>query len=114
MGYKKDLYKIAPAGKEANEDPYHRLAAEIIIAAIEDWRQLIDNRAWETDKYCNTRAYMTFEALRRFFKSDWCDFLAQFFNIEPARIMEQLEKELQEAKAKEQTGKKKKRKRFNK
>ena len=107
-------YKVAPMIIDAIDDPYRRIAAEIIIAAIEDWRKLIDRHAWVNDKYCNTSAYMSFAAIRRFFNSDWCAFLMMYFNIEPERILEQLEKELHEAMANDQTAKRKKRKRYNK
>ena len=111
---RKDVYKAAPMIMDAIDDPYRRLAAEIIIAAIEDWRKLIDRQAWVNDKYCNARAYMSFEAIRRFFKGDWCAFLMMYFNIEPERVLEQLEKELHEAMANDQAKKRKKRKRYNK
>lgn len=98
MVHEKKCYKSAPIHKEAPDDPSHRLAAEIIIGAISDWRLLIERRAWEKGGISlHGAGYTTFAELRSFFRSEWCDFLMQFFNIDPARILEQLEKDLQQA-----------------
>lgn len=80
-------------------DPVGLLAAEIVISAVNDWRDLIKAKAWLNDgignKWCN------FYELRQFFRSDWCGFLMQGMdNIEPTRLLAILEAELQEAKAK--------------
>jgi hypothetical protein len=75
-------------------DPWQRFAAEIVIAAVNDWRTLIKCGAWEDDKpdkYCN------FDELRQFFTGEWCAFLMLDFEMEPERILELLEAELQEA-----------------
>ena len=76
---------------------YERLAAEIVICALADWRDLVKKRAWEGEQHpqCN------FAELRIFFQSQWCEQLTQNFEIEPARMLELLEKELEEAKRKE-------------
>jgi hypothetical protein len=80
------------------DEGYARLAAEIVILAIDDWRQLIARRAWDGRMY-----YMrNFDELRRFFQSEYCDFLMMNFDIEPAALLELLEKELEEAKQKAQ------------
>lgn len=75
-------------------DPVSLLCAEIVIHAIADWRELCKRRAW-LDEAPNARC--NFAELRIFFKSDWCAFIMQSFDVEPAVILEVLEKELQEA-----------------
>jgi hypothetical protein len=90
----------AEGRREANktDDGYSLLAAEIVIHAIDDWRTLISRRAWAGHMvYFNN-----FEELRRFFQSEWCDFLMQNFDVEPDALLQLLEKELEEAKRKEQ------------
>jgi hypothetical protein len=79
--------------KEPIDNFYTRIAAEIVIAAVRDWRDLVKREAWDggESKYCN------FYELRQFFNSGWCAFLMKDFDIEPARILEILEAELQEA-----------------
>lgn len=115
MGYKKDIYKAVSITKDAIDDPYRRIAAEIIIGAISDWRLLIEKRAWDKSYLrLHDGNLLTFEAIRRFFNGEWCEFLMQFFSVEPARVLEQLEKELQEAMADEEAGRRKRRKRCNK
>jgi hypothetical protein len=81
--------------KEHTDSPEMLLVSEIIIRAITDWRELIKKQAWE-NKYLY-RCTSTFDELRGFFRSEWCAFLMQDFDIEPERILELLEKELQEA-----------------
>lgn len=86
-----------PAGYmgDYENDPVALLCAEIIIHEIVDWRVLIKSREWlnkHPSPYCN------FDELRLFFKSEWCDFLMQDFELEPACIFEILEAELEEAK----------------
>jgi hypothetical protein len=75
------------------DDFFHRLAAEVVCGAIHDWRLLINRKAWLDYDTCK----VNFNALRLFFKSDWCSFLMQDFDIEPAAILDLLEKELQDA-----------------
>lgn len=87
-------------------DPVGLIAAEIVIAAVNDWRQLIKSKVWLDDeirnKFCN------FYELRQFFRSDWCAFLMQNFdNIEPTKLLQLLEEELQEAKEKHERERKK-------
>lgn len=89
------------------DDPNALLAAEIVIAAIEDWRYLTKKKQWDEIPSC----YCNFEELRIFFKSDWCGFLMQNFDIAPERILEILERELREAKAQDEQKKKRKGKR---
>lgn len=88
------------ARSEANkaEDFYSRLAAEIIMHAIADWRELIKKGAWDRAQHprCN------FAELRNFFQSEYCALLMQNFDIEPERLLEVLEKELQEAMKKDE------------
>lgn len=85
---------------EANkkDDGYALLAAEIVVHAIADWRQLVAMREWN-----GHRVYgKNFDELRRFFQSEWCDFLMMNFDFEPDALLQLLEKELEEAKKKEQ------------
>ena len=93
------------AGGEYENDPYKLLAATIVIQAIEDWRALVRARAWEDS---TPNKHKNFNALRLFFNGEWCAFLLHDFDIEPAAILETLEKELQQAM---QNSKKKPRKR---
>lgn len=89
----------------AVNDPWIRFAAEIVIHAVDDWRLLVKNEAWLDSK---PQKNFNFDELRVFFKSEWCAFLMQEFDIEPACILELLEKELREAM--QQPARKKKRK----
>lgn len=73
-------------------DPAGLLAAEIVISAISDWRALIKKKAWKKRTYTTS-----FAELRRFFESEWCDFLMQGVEIAPAAILDTLEAELREA-----------------
>ncbi len=80
--------------KESKSDDFNsRLAAEIVIHAVSDWRELIKKQAWVGYQHpqCN------FKELRDFFKSEWCDFLMQDFGIDPERLLATLDKELKEA-----------------
>lgn len=72
------------------DDFYSRLAAEIVIAAVRDWRELVKARAWRKPESWARN----FTELRCFFKSDYCEFLMQNFDIAPERILDMLEKEL--------------------
>lgn len=77
------------------DDFYSRLAAEIVIHAIEDWRNLVRARAW-LDEF--QKANCNFDELRAFFTGEWCEFLMQNFDITPAAVLDLLEAELAEAK----------------
>ena len=82
--------------QDPNEyDPYRLLAAEIVISAVEDWRQLIYEREWETPSM--KRGY-GFDSIRWFFRSGWCGLLMQNFNTTPEVILKLLEQELEDAK----------------
>jgi hypothetical protein len=81
-------------------NPTDLMAVAIVIQAIEDWRSLIKQKAWH-DK-CQQTEY-SFAGLRNFFKGDWCAFLMLDFELEPERILEHLEIELQSAMRKERT-----------
>lgn len=94
MSLRESMCSALRLDSEVVSDPNKRLAVEIVIGAANDWRRLIKSRAWldeNPDKWCN------FDELRKFFKGDWCAFLLQDFRIEPARILEILEEELQQA-----------------
>lgn len=89
------LRAIGETSKNANKTP--RLAYEIVLYAVKDWRQLVKRKAWKktASPKCN------FNELRKFFKSDWCAFLMQGVRVPPQKILQMLEEELKEAKRKE-------------
>ena len=102
---------LAGYDKQSSADePVERLAAEIVAAAVHDWRSLVRKKAWKDEPKPNCN----FTELRNFFKSDWCEFIMQNFEISPARILALLEKELQEAKQQDAETNKRKRKRRTK
>ena len=80
---------------EYENDPVGLLAAEIIIHAITDWRDLVRTRAWENKYQSKSK---NFDELRAFFKGEWCEFLMQNFDIESEAVLDLLESELAEAK----------------
>lgn len=81
-------------GNGFENDPVSLLAAMIVVHAIDDWRQQIKCKAWVDD---HISRYCSFDELRAFFKGEWCAFLMNGFALEPAKILEILEAELQEA-----------------
>lgn len=81
-------YETSRAG-----DFYSRLAAEIVIHAVQDWRDLVKGKR----EGCGNN----FTELRQFFQSGWCETLMENFDIEPAKLLDILEKELQEAEQKQ-------------
>ena len=89
-------------GNDYENDPVSLTAAQIVIHAIADWRELVKGKAWLA-KYPNRNR--NFNELRLFFKGDWCAFLMSGFDVEPSRILEILEKELAEAMQKDQSRK---------
>ena len=76
-------------------DPVGLLAAEIVIHAISDWRELVKARKWD-DPAPQVRC--NFDELRLFFNGEWCDFIMQKFEMSPAALLSILEAELAEAK----------------
>jgi hypothetical protein len=86
--------KIARQEVNTADDGYALLAAEIVIHAVQDWRELVKGKRAGYGK--------NFTELRQFFQSAWCETLMQNFDIEPAELLAALEKELAEAKKKEQ------------
>lgn len=81
--------------ENTNIDPWELLASQIVVQAIEDWRLLIDGKAWDKEfprKWCN------FDELRAFFKSQYCELLMLDCEIEPLEILRMLEEELRDAK----------------
>lgn len=79
---------------EYENDPIGLLAAEIVIFAIKDWRELVNKKAWTRREY-SPRCNLT--ELREFFRGEWCAFLVHRWNVAPERILEMLEAELQQA-----------------
>lgn len=86
------------------------LALEIVSRAVMDWRLLIRAKAWKKKLYHaqggNDRlpSYrVNFKELRRFFKSEWCDNLlvSTGASITAEKILKVLERELEEAMAKD-------------
>ena len=81
-----------PSAESRGElNPFQRLANEIIIQAVWDWRRLVDAHAWEEvneDPTCN------FEEIRHFFKSEYCELLMLGSGLTPGDVLRQLEKEL--------------------
>ena len=87
-------------------NPIGLLAAQIVVYAVNDWRDLIKAKAWLDER--TTKKHCNFYELRKFFRSDWCAFLMQDMdNIEPSRLLAILEAELDEAKAKYERERKK-------
>lgn len=84
---------------EHERDPMARLASEILIQAIKDWRYLVKRKAWKSTTLQTKETNL--KELRLFFKGDWCALLMDGFETDPAQIMLQLEAELQAAKDKE-------------
>ena len=88
------------ASAEAQDfsSPYDRLAAEIVIAAIQDWRDLVKNKAWlDRNVVKKEHTVVSFGEIRAFFRSEYCEFIMMNFPIAPEGILELLERELQEA-----------------
>ena len=80
-------------------NPYGMMAAEIVAGAIDDWRGLIKRKAWLDAEVEHNR---NFAELRSFFNSEWCVFLMQNFSMQPHELLQLLEKELLEAKRKDE------------
>lgn len=87
----------------------HDIALKVVERAVLDWRLLISAKAWEAQEYIQQRntsaipsADCNFNELRAFFKGGTCDeylHLAKS-DLTGQAILEQLEKELEEAKEK--------------
>ena len=60
-----------------------KLTAAIIAQAVTDWRKLEQNDAYN-QKY---------NSLRRFFKSEWCEWLCAELGVEAKDILSRLETE---------------------
>lgn len=76
-------------------DPYQELAVGIVELAIFDWRIFIKRPEAQTPSY-------NFDEIRRFFKSEWCEFLLEGIGASPKRILEILEGELHDSGLREQ------------
>ncbi len=70
------------------------LTTAIVERAVKDWRILISKNITKTTR-CGMK--ISFRELRQFFKSDWCRLLIE---TDPLIILEQLEKELRDAREK--------------
>ncbi|NLJ82315.1 MAG: hypothetical protein GX330_04220 [Bacteroidales bacterium] len=67
------------------------MASAIVRQAVDDWRRLIRLKR----QTCNvTEINISFVEIRQFFNSEYCNVLLE---IDPLIILEQLEKELREA-----------------
>lgn len=87
-------HSIRAASREVGKNTAAlNLAAAIIEAAVADWRKLIKKKKFDV----HYGSFTSFDELRRFFKSDWCAFLLQYFSITPDRILAKLEEELQDS-----------------
>lgn len=73
---------------------HDRLAAAIVEQAVLDWRLLIKRKV---KKKIDKRQVASFQELRRFFNSSYCEFLMSGMTIKPSDILRQLEKEKEEA-----------------
>lgn len=82
-----------PSQKPTRDEFYSRLAAEITMRAIYDWRFLLYCKAWKN----KDMRKVNFNELRLFFKGEWCEFLLQGFEMQPEKILEMLEAELRAA-----------------
>jgi hypothetical protein len=91
---------------DEERDPMARLASEILIQAVKDWRGLIKRKAWRS-AVLQTKD-KSFEDLRVFFHSDWCALLMESFGVQPDHILRLLEIELKEAREKDKGRRKKK------
>ena len=95
------------------------LALEIVYYAALDWRRLVKAKAWKKDYKKNVYHYWqipsvrcNFDELRKFFRSEWCDFLltANQVSTTGERILALLESELEEAMEKDEMLERRKRK----
>lgn len=77
-----------------DDDPHKLLLAAVITQAVNDWRALIEKKAWIEKKPV---MYGNFDELRGFFESEWFDCIMQCFNTDAQSVLSQMEKELQEA-----------------
>lgn len=84
------------------------LSLEIVKYAVFDWRRLVASKAWECEKFRSARhvwqvpnCQCNFTELRRFFESEWCDFILSTNQVATTgeRILRLLEAELEEAKS---------------
>lgn len=84
--------------QEEFDSPWDRLAAEIVIGAIHDWKHLIKSKAWlDNAPHLHHHVIISFDEIRSFFRSSYCDFLMQNFSMTPEGVLMMLEEELREA-----------------
>ncbi len=74
------------------ESNYNELIIAIVRQAVDDWRKLI--REGKKSLATQEGGKISFTEIRQFFKSDYCKGLLK---TEPLIILDQLEKELREA-----------------
>ena len=86
-------------------DGYSALCTAVILRAIEDWRGLIEWKAWKDTYGYEYGRNVQFEELRNFFRSEWCAaIIPPEAHITPEEILRKLEQELQEAIEKDRAG----------
>ena len=92
------INKNGPSAPAYINNPTGMLAAEIVAKAVEDWRMLIQQKAWlpsvPISQQCN------FDEIRNFLRSQWCELLLLPCEMDQQKILEILEAELQEAQQK--------------
>jgi hypothetical protein len=83
------LIKLSDSGRIS--DPWDELAKAIVHQAVLDWRHLISK-----GKIYGSNGFfpVSFNELRKFFKSDYCRLMV---GTDPESILRQLEKELDES-----------------
>lgn len=81
-------------------EAYGELAHAIVVQAAKDWRTLCQYLLEPKRDTEIVKQKVTFDSLRRFFKSPWCDTLC--VGVNPQMILDRLEKELKETETKKQ------------
>lgn len=85
--------------------PTAGICCAILVRAAEDWRWLIKERAWRDRRFTYRAPTVSFDELRAFFKSDWCQTLIpKNMPITNLDMLEHLEEELRKAIEKDKAG----------
>lgn len=82
----KDAKRMTP------EQAYGELAYAVIVQAGRDWDALIKQELRPTKGSQISRTTTTFDSLRQFFKSEWCEILC--VGMDPKKVLAELEREL--------------------